>query len=96
MTIASRAPNEPPNGCPACGTALQVIPPPTCGEFPCPACGVPLWYAHLDGTTWLVDASRADRNQLLQLQRQIATSHFDSLDMVQLVMQLEELGHEPR
>jgi len=94
MTIASRTPEGMPGRCPICDAEFSVVPSQPFGDAPCPACGARLWFAHLDGETWLLDSSRADRDQLLQLERQIAAGHSDSLDMVELVMQLEEMERD--
>jgi len=79
MTIASRTPEGQPFRCPVCGEDTD-IEPALAGEACCPACGELLW--------WFRD--RVDAR--LKLEDSLEDANLDSLELVELVMQLEELG----
>lgn len=100
MTISSRTPEGTPNHCPVCNSTFRIEPSQPFGDAPCPACGTLLWFiaggegprffdpeasglvevvaARLGAST---DAVRAGRLDELGL---------DSLDVVELVMELEQ------
>ncbi|HEY4313016.1 MAG TPA: phosphopantetheine-binding protein [Pirellulales bacterium] len=85
MTISSRTPEGEPNRCPICGKDCTIEPSWPSGDAPCPRCGHLLWWfqEHLSGP--------------LATEREAVTADFriddggrDSLEMVELVMELEE------
>lgn len=76
MTISSRTPEGQPLRCPVCGEDTELEPSPA-GDACCPACGELLW--------WLRD--RVDAR--LQLEDRFRHEQLDSLEFVELVMQLE-------
>src|SRR5262245_18635563 len=102
MTISSRTPEGTPNRCPVCGSFVCVEPSKPFGDAPCPNCGTMLWFVSLgtqplfyDSTDervvrFLVDRLRIDP-EILRAGRW-DDMKADSLDIVELVMELEESG----
>lgn len=98
MTVSSRTPEGEPGRCPVCGHAVRVEPSRPFGDAPCPACGTLLWFA---GPRFFdpADAALVDR-----LAERLGVSPdalragrwdeagVDSLDVVELLMELEERG----
>ena len=93
MTVSSRTPEGHPSECPLCGinTNLEFSDP---GEdAPCPVCGCLVWKS-----TEILDAIMRECEVTLGIDPRLITvdSHFvndlgsDSLDLVELVMELEE------
>lgn len=104
--ISSRTPEGSPNRCPVCQTTLRIEPTPGTYDAPCPACGALLWFLQTTDGTIVYDASSAapvsdkvmeifadnlgiDRDQL-DSSTFIKDIGADSLDIVELVMELEE------
>jgi acyl carrier protein len=82
VTISSRTPEGTPNRCPVCGHGFRIEPSQPFGDAPCPACGTLLWFEWAAARLGVSpDALRAGRLDELGL---------DSLDVVELVMELEE------
>jgi len=86
MTISSRTPEGTPFCCPICGEQTNLEPSITTGDGCCPRCGHLLWWfrdrlANLTGQP----AGLIQPDSLLG-----AASEADSLETVELVMQLEE------
>ena len=79
MTISSRTPESIPQRCPICGEAAAIEPSYPGGDACCPACGHLLW--------WFRDRLG---NSSLDLHAALANPGGDSLDFVELVMELEE------
>jgi acyl carrier protein len=77
MTISSRTPEGFPCRCPVCGKTAALEPCYPAGDAICPNCGVLLW--------WFRDRLGATVNLLSSL-----TEDLDSLDVVELVMELEQ------
>lgn len=91
--MSSRTPEGEPNVCPVCGAIVTIEPSTAFGDAPCPGCGTLLWFASTEHGLRLFDA------ELVEQVRQAITAAFgpdswisdvDSLDMVELVMELEE------
>jgi acyl carrier protein len=86
MTISSRTPEGLPHRCPICGKMSAVEPTYSTGDSCCPTCGQLLW--------WFQD--RLGRDAGVAPERITPYSSFaddigaDSLDIVELVMELEE------
>jgi acyl carrier protein len=86
VTISSRTPEGEPHLCPVCGNVSAVEPSYPGGDSCCPACGHLLW--------WLRD--RLSRDTGAAPDRITLTSSLaddlkaDSLEMVELIMDLEE------
>jgi acyl carrier protein len=95
VNIASRTPEGVPNRCPVCGAELWVEPSNPALDAPCPQCGCLLWFdsAAIQQTV-LEEFGRAVGRLLTEedLDIPLASVMSDSLDIVELVMQLEELG----
>ena len=105
-TISSRTPEGLPNKCPLCGASVRMEPSVPAGDAPCPACGGLLWFAIVQDETLLFDAAETapirDAVQKLfgehlgvgpdKLSPDLRLSDLaaDSLDTVELVMELEE------
>jgi acyl carrier protein len=100
MTIASRTPEGSPIDCPVCGQAVCVELSPPLGDAPCPACGTLLWFVVTDQQTRLIDPTSDLVSQLLVDRfgitldmlrtRRMKDLPIDSLDLVELVMELED------
>lgn len=86
MTISSRTPEGEPHGCPVCGKTSAVEPSYPGGDSCCPNCGHLLW--------WFRD--RLHRDIGIAAERITLSSAFaddigaDSLEVVELIMELEE------
>jgi acyl carrier protein len=79
VTISSRTPEGIPHRCPICGEATAIEPSITSGDSCCPACGHLLWWFR----DRLGDSS-------LDLHAALAHAGAESLDIVELVVELEE------
>ena len=79
MTISSRTPEGQPNECPICGQPVCIEPSSPAGDAPCPSCGQLLWWFQ----------SRFGDVNLDTLFSE-ASIGADSLDTVELIMQIEE------
>ena len=79
--IASRTPEGEPNRCPICGKQVIVEPSAATRDAPCPNCGHLLW--------WFQERleRQIDYKELIHKKTRYAT---DSLDFVEMVMELEE------
>jgi acyl carrier protein len=79
MNVSSRTPEGLPHRCPVCGEYASVEPSFPAGDSVCPSCGQLLW--------WFRDrfGVGAELGDLL-----VADLGMDSLDTVELVMELEE------
>ena len=86
MTISSRTSEGEPHLCPVCGAVAAIEPSYPGGDACCPACGHLLW--------WFRD--RLSRDSGIAAERITLASSFaedlqaDSLEIVELVMELEE------
>jgi acyl carrier protein len=106
--ISSRTPGgSAPNRCPVCGAKLRVEPALLHGDAPCPTCGTLLWFLALPGATRYFDQADAvkfrervadflaTRAGLRKDDVWSRETGADSLDIVELVMELEdELGFD--
>lgn len=100
MTIASRTPEGFPEHCPVCAQAICVEPSLPFGDAPCPNCGTLLWFVVADQQTRWLNPMSDTLSQLLHerfgitsdmLQaNSIKSLPLDSLDLVELVMELED------
>lgn len=86
MTISSRTPEGEPHVCPVCGNAAAVEPSYPGGDSCCPSCGHLLWWFH----------DRLSRETGIASEQVTLSSTFaddigaDSLELVELIMELEE------
>ena len=82
MIISSRTPEGLPNRCSICGADFDLEPSLPAGDAPCPQCGHLLWWFQqkFESLGVLTDA---DKRLIEQLEA-------DSLDVVELAMELED------
>jgi acyl carrier protein len=85
MSISSRTPEGFPNRCPICGAEFVLEPSQPTGDAPCPQCGHLLW--------WFREKFAGHRR--LEAEQVIYDTLLhdlsdDSLDQVELIMELEE------
>ena len=109
MIISSRTPDGRPNRCPVCGANVWIEPSAVFGDAPCPQCGCLLWFIGLGSKTRLFEYEKSEelRERLMDRvcenlgvnKEALNDPDFlkevgpDSLDIVELVMELdEELG----
>jgi acyl carrier protein len=106
MTIASRTPEGEPNRCPVCQALVCIEPSHPAGDAPCPHCGVLLWFLPTSAGVSLYEtqsiaalrqriAERLAANLGISPQAAAQPSFFadigqDSLDVAELMMELEE------
>ena len=81
-TISSRTPEGDGYLCPICGKMAALEASPGSGDVPCPSCGHLLW--------WIRDRLGIMESVLESLQLTMEAIGKDSLDFVELVMELEE------
>jgi acyl carrier protein len=102
MVASSRTPEGTPNRCPVCRKSIQIEPSEPFGDAPCPHCGCLLWFVtSASGTRYfsaedagqiskrLAEKLGIDEAALRDFQRSWQDLGADSLDMVELVMELE-------
>ena len=100
MTVSSRTPEGTPNCCPICGYHFRIEPSRPSGDAPCPACGSLLWFvaggdeprffdAEAVGLVERAAARLGVSPDVLRPER-LDELDLDSLDVVELVMELEE------
>ncbi len=98
--IASRTPEGEPNCCPVCRSEIAIEPSIPPGDAPCPRCGHLLWFLPRGGVIPVLDTgaiaseNRRRANAFLDqsswagsISQQLGA---DSLDLMELVMELEE------
>jgi hypothetical protein len=100
MTVSSRTPEGRPNRCPICGRAIRIEPSQPFGDAPCPACGTLLWFVTGEEGARFVEPEAAGLIDLVAARLKISPDavragrlrdlRLDSLDLVELVMELEE------
>src|SRR5215471_18455527 len=85
MTISARTPEGFPERCPICGNTSALVPSFPGGDAVCPACGQLLWVVrdHAERAGLSVGELHLDARWSDEL-------GVDSLDLVELVMELEE------
>lgn len=106
MIISSRTPEGLPNRCPLCGKRVIIEPSRPFGDAPCPHCGHLLFFLNTEKEVRLVSEPKATSlrervlafvaEQLGVSRDQVTAESFandvaaDSLDTVELIMELEE------
>jgi len=100
VTISSRTPEGKHNRCPVCGQNICIEPSQPFGDAPCPACGSLLWFVASDAGPRFFDPEAAgliDRvaERLGVSPQKLREDGFaemgaDSLDLAELLMDLEE------
>ena len=98
--ISSRTPEGEPARCPLCASDVRIEPSQPWGDAVCPTCGTLLWFFGAPDETRLVTRERvkeilADQlgvsPQQIEWPRDIRLiDGIDSLDLVELIMELEE------
>jgi acyl carrier protein len=86
MTISSRTPEGDPNRCPICGAEVCIEPSPATGDAPCPRCGHLLWWLRARAA----QRFRVDPHRISAQTSFVDDLAADSLDVVELVMELED------
>jgi acyl carrier protein len=85
MTVSSRTPEGEPHGCPICGQVANLDPAEPGGDSVCPSCGYLLWQFR--------DALRRRvriEPTAIRPNLNLADIGLDSLDTIELIMELEE------
>jgi hypothetical protein len=100
VTISSRTPEGTPNRCPVCGHGFRIEPSQPFGDAPCPACGTLLWFVAGGEGPRYFDPEAAGLVELVAARLGVSPGTvragrldelgLDSLDVVELVMELEE------
>jgi len=106
MVVSSRTPEGQPNRCPICGAEVRIEPSVVFGDAPCPHCGALLWFTNVPeprvfehgkaqglrrrlcetlGEMLGVPADAIERDPSF-----VRDLSADSLDLAELVMELEE------
>lgn len=91
-SISTRTPEGFPGSCPVCGARVVVDPSRPYGDAPCPACGTLLWFVQFGEDLWLFDRRRIDVANAERIARLLDDENRDSIDMAELLMELEDLG----
>jgi acyl carrier protein len=100
MTISSRTPEGTPNRCPVCGQAVRVEPSRPFDDAPCPACGTLLWFVSVGTEPRVIDPQASGLIEIVAERLGVTPEEvragrlgelgLDSLDVVELIMELEE------
>jgi len=100
VTISTRTPEGTPNRCPVCGHAFRIESSRPFGDAPCPACGTLLWFVTEAAEARFFDPETAGLIELVASRLGVSAATvragrlddlgLDSLDVVELVMELEE------
>jgi acyl carrier protein len=103
-TISSRTPDGSPGRCPICGQMVLIEVSGAFGDAPCPHCGCLLRFVRAAGETYFVDPGKlrrflADRLGISEAQvgddfADLQKLGLDSLDTLELVLELEEFERE--
>ena len=86
MSISSHTPEGRPNCCPICRKSLRLEPSPPAGDAPCPNCGHLLWWFK----DHFAETHGASRDLISPETSFVEDLGADSVDTVELVMELEE------
>lgn len=88
VTVASRTPEGFPARCPLCGAATNLEFSEPSGDAPCPNCGHLLWFSA--EMLEVIQRQMGDAAGRITADSTFAELGVDSLDSVELVMELEE------
>jgi acyl carrier protein len=99
--ISSRTPEGVPNRCPICDSSLCIEPSQPACDAPCPSCGTLLWFASPSGLVYesktvapildrICECLGVSKEQVTSDTSFINDLGADSLDTVELLMELEE------
>jgi acyl carrier protein len=105
-TISSRTPEGVPNRCPVCNAAICIVPSQPAGDAPCPNCGTLLWFLRTSAGIDFFEAKKVGpvKERIEEIVREhlplgpdvVLPKYFiedlgaDSLDLVELIMDIEE------
>jgi acyl carrier protein len=92
MNISSRTPEGLPSRCALCGAGVNLEVSEPAGDAPCPACGHLLWYSSdlLDKLRSRMADTLGVAPEQISADTPWGTLGADSLDTVELIMELEE------
>jgi acyl carrier protein len=100
MTVSSRTPEGSPSRCLVCASEVRIEPSRPFGDAPCPACGTLLWFVAIGSEARLFDPIQDERVHRFAERLGLSPDDLqagrwrdlgiDSLDMVELIMELEE------
>ncbi len=106
MMISSRTPEGSPNHCPICQSEVRIEPSKFCGDAPCPKCGCLLWFITFSGESQMFfeyEAAELIRDRVMEYfttelgmstealeSKSLEDLGVDSLEIAELVMELEE------
>lgn len=94
MNISSRTPEGTPNECPVCQKNLCIEPSSAFGDAPCPHCGTLLWFVKSPSGIRVFDQKDIPLRKQALIGVLASLWSRDSLDRVEFLMKLEELGIE--
>ena len=103
MNVSSRTPEGRWNACPLCGHEVRIEPSLDFGDAPCPHCGSLLYFLSKGDEARLYDAAALVGHLLgipghevtaSDVERFTQDLRADSLDVVELMMELEDLTEE--
>jgi acyl carrier protein len=84
MTISTRTPEGLPFGCPICGRSAMIEPSMGTGDAVCPSCGHLIWWFR----NQIASRTRMEP-KIVAIELRFDESGLDSLDIVELIMELE-------
>ena len=92
MTVSSRTPEGTPSECALCGAKIEIDFSSVGGDAPCPVCGHLLWEsaALVQRISSKIELTLGTKPGVIDGLTEIAELGGDSLDTVELVMELEE------
>jgi acyl carrier protein len=97
-TISSRTPEGRPGRCPICEAVVCIEPSGLTGDAPCPQCGQLLWFVVLPTEMRLYpldEIPEEKRQRLAEILDAFGGTIQDSLDVVELVMDLDVVPEDP-
>ncbi|HEY7312448.1 MAG TPA: acyl carrier protein [Gemmataceae bacterium] len=89
MTLFSRTPEDKPARCPTCHDVIGIAPSRPTGEVVCPRCRALIWFVRVEDRVRCYP-QRAVSPRKRTFIAALTESSCDSLDMVELAMELEE------
>jgi hypothetical protein len=103
FTISSRTPEGSPNRCPVCQGEVRIEPSKLSGDAPCPNCGCLLWFVALSSNEQMFFEHEKVRERIIEHlvnnlgvarealeSRSLEELKIDSLDIAELMMELED------
>ena len=92
MTVSSRTPEGTPSECPLCGASNNIEFSDPGQDAPCPNCGYLLWASNqlIDDVTKMYADALGTKPRAINANTRFSDFGMDSLDTVEMVMELEE------